>query len=486
MTRPVPNYSRRFFVNRIPKLLGLVLLLALAMLAPPSFAAQSQNKTMTLQILTGETDTTHTLQPGQVQATITNTSPTQSNSTFGSVDLFVDLNWSFSSITATASGVPVSSKNINPGNPKNTPPGHIRISNVGPVKPGNSLVITFLVSGGSGDGTFNANVWSGSSFSGNLFTQTAGQNIGPVATDSLACNGGGTGPEVPMAGDVVATRGEWNKDGTVAAGQPGDPCNPAPIFVSNTFNNNVGLQQNIVHFRWNVSGTGDTFPTAAFAYDIYTSSAPSSKLVGWLYQDGTLAINAGANPNANTNTNGPNPVVFIEAPPCLNPQAMTTPPLPSPYGSLASGLDASTAGSTDSIFFVGDPPASPPPTNFPIQIGLERMLVTSTTNDNGSWTVTRGDLQDAGSPTPAHPSDETFQPLIMSTPLPPIDTTPAAYVLQSNGTLATPSTNPYEANTVAVPHAIQAQMCLFTSGTSENGVPFVTIIDIGDGWGVPR
>jgi hypothetical protein len=74
----------------------------------------------------------------------------------------------------------------------------------------------------------------------------------------------------------------------------------------------------------------------------------------------------------------------------------------------------------------------------------------------------------------------------MSTPLPPIDTTPAAYVLQSNGTLATPSTNPYEANTVAVPHATQAQMCLFTSGTSENGVPFVTIIDIGDGWGVPR
>jgi hypothetical protein len=250
----------------------------------------------------------------------------------------------------------------------------------------------------------------------------------------------------------------------------------------------VGLPPNIVHFRWNNSGTGDTFSTAAFSYDIYTSTpATNNKLVGWLYQDGTLAINAGANPNANTNTNGPNPVVFIEAPQCRNDQGSLTPPLPSPYGTLASpGLAASTAGTTDFIFFVGGPPASPPAPNFPIQIGLERMLVTSTSNEDGSWTVTRGDLQAAGSATPAHPSDESFQPLVMSTPLPSIDTTPTAYLLQSNGDLGTPAANPYEANTVGVPHSIQAQMCFLTSGTSEGGVPFITIIDIGDGWGVPR
>jgi hypothetical protein len=454
-------------------LFGLVLVLVLAMLALPSFAAQSNNKTMSLVILTAVTDPTHTLQPGQVQATITNTSPSQSNSSFNSVDLFVDLNWAFGSITATASGVPVSPKNINPGNPKNTPPGHIRISGFTPVKPQQSVVITFSVTGGSGDGTFGANVWSGSSFSGNLFTQTAGTNIAPVPTASLACvvDPDAPPPPPPGAGSIIAMRGEWNKDGTAS----GDPCAAVPYYASNTLNNNVGLPQNVAHFRWDHSGnlpppalpgTPDTFATAAFQYDIYyaAASAPDTRS-GWLRQNGDLAVDPGANPNANN----ANPVVFIDTPLCIEPKQ-----LPTPYGSLAANMDAVT---TTLSFSSTGSHLSPPPvglTDFPIYVGLERMQVKEI-NDDGTWTVERGQL---GTSAVEH-SIDAGAPLVMSTPLPSLgDTAPAAFLLNPNGTYSPATTNPYHANT-------QAQTCLVGS-TSEGAPSSNQFIDIGDGWGVPR
>jgi hypothetical protein len=116
-----------------------------------------------------------------VQAVIKNTSPAQSSSTLSSVDLFVDLGWTLDpnvQVTVFETADP-STKYIAD---TTSQPGHIIVQNLAPLKPvvktGNSLVIAFSVTSGScGDGTFNANVWSGSQIgTGNIFTQNGGRS----------------------------------------------------------------------------------------------------------------------------------------------------------------------------------------------------------------------------------------------------------------------------------------------------------------------
>jgi len=442
-------------VKNILKLLGSVLMLFGALLALPSSAAtQSNNKTfqLDLSVITQGS-------PGglsQLKAVVSNTSPSQSTANFSSIDLFVDLGWT---IVRNDSAHPVTVFESNAPNvkyPANTSqPGHIKVMNLAPVKPiaitGNTLVITFWVTGSSGDGTWNANPNSGSQLNGNVFTRTGGQNIASVASASLACGGNQSFSIAP--GTILATRGMWNKDGTVS----GDPCAAVNYYASNTLGNNVGLPPNIVHFRWDQSGANQTFSTAAFDYKIYYSTAPTTTRVGWLRQNGSLAVDPGANPSADNN-----PVVFIDAPACLT----VANQVPTPYGTLTQAMLSS-----DDVLFIDtlgatlSPPAVVPAEGFSIYVGLERMQVTGY-NEDGSWNVVRGQLGTTA-------DDHDVDALVMSTPLPALATQPAAY-LSANGTFVTAPVNPYLANT-------QAQVCLAETGTS-GGFPFIRLIDIGDGW----
>lgn len=453
-------------MNRISKFFGFVLALALATAALPSYAAQSQNKTYSLDanvLLQG-----NSVAPSHLQLVIKNTSPSQSSSTINSVDMFVDLAWSIINDPANDPTHPLLVYETN--NPTSyytadtSVPGHIKVSQLAVIKPfvssNNALVLDFWVTASSsGDGSWEGNVWSGAGFSGNLFTRNGGQNIAMVASAALAC-GDSKPSATPTAGTITVTRDPWNKNGTSS----GTTCDPVNYYASNTLTNYVGLPPNIVHFRWDLSGTDLTFSSAAFEYAIYYSgtAAPNTR-VGWFYKSGALAIGPGANPNSDPN----NPVVFIDTPVCLADQ------LPTPYGSLNTQMNSSTTTlkidlSTGSL----TPPTTvPQPDGFPIYVEEERMQVTG--YSSSGWTVKRGQL---GTKAVSHPK----YALVMSTPLPSLgDIAPAAYVLLADGTYATAPTNPYKAST-------QAQMCI--AGTSPTGasVPFNKIIDIGDGWGVPR
>jgi hypothetical protein len=241
-------------------------------------------------------------------------------------------------------------------------------------------------------------------------------------------------------------RSIYNKDGTF------NGCGGVSYFASDTFNNFSTLNPTLVHFRWDQS----SFSTAAFQYTVYYATAPSAPFpkVGWLYQDGTLAANVGADPNANPL----NPVVFIQAPACLSAV------LPTPYGSLSAAvksltdknLKVDTSGGALLL------PTPFPSGGFPIVIGTERMQVTAISGSTGTWTVVRA-TGGTTAATHAIGSPVTSSPLPILPGVSPFDST----------SLPTPPA-PYSAGN-------QAQLCVAGMGT-DSGFPFIKYFDIGDGW----
>ena len=430
-------------MKNIPKLLGSVLVLAAALLAVPSFAGGANGtKSFTLSM--------SSLGNGVVQADIMNTSPATTGGTtvssIGSVDLFVDLGWTFDPNSITVQGHPYKTK------PSQQPPGHIKVSNVNAIKPGVHLIITFSTTRltSSGDGTFHANVYTGSSFNGNLFIQGGGAsvNLASVAAASLACNESfppvGTALPGPV-GSVYTTRG-WNKDGSGQTLEEPNACDPIPYFPSDTTGNNAGLAPDVLHFRWDQGQNS----SAAFLYTIFYSSLPPEPFaVGWLDNQGNLATNPGVDFSN---------VARINAPDCMPLAPATMAVLPQPLGHLTQGID-NNASSTI-LHAVFSPPL--PTLPFAIVVGTERMEVMGPGPTAFTWTVQRNALNTGLS--------EHFQnDLMMSTPLPPI---------------------PADATFPYVP-GNQAQMCAIPghgSYTDANGNPVYSkqIIDIGDGWGLGR
>ena len=452
-------------MNGIHRLLGIVVALVFATFALPGHAApQSQNKTYSLDVTVLTQG--NSLASSKLLAVIKNTSPSSSSSTINSVDIFVDLGWQ---IDKTMAPIVVESVDRSTTYTADlSQDGHIKVSNLYPLKPfgtsNNQLEITFwITSASSGDGSWEGNIWSGSQLgSGNFFTRNAGSNIATVASASADCNDIQP-PTVGDPGQVIAFRDNWNKDGT----STGTTCGAVNYYASNTLNNYVGLPDSIVHFRWDQSDPtkNETFSSAAFMYWVFYpgTTAPNTQ-VGWLYQDGTPAVGAGANPNAVST----NPVVFIPTPPCDVTGTAGAPRLPTPYGSLNSPLNSSSnIVKIDTSTGVLSPPAQiPQPNGFPIYIEHERMQVRAYLS-NG-WQVDRGQM---GTAKVSHPKNA----LIMSTPLPAIPVGVTTY-LADGITVVQPSH--YQ------PGA-QAQMCLATTGVI-SGVPYNQFIDIGDGWGTVR
>jgi hypothetical protein len=249
---------------------------------------------------------------------------------------------------------------------------------------------------------------------------------------------------------VSGTRGYYDKDGTI-------PSAPLSYFVTNTLPTN-----NQLHFRWPtiIAENGD--PAADFEYSV---CGPGTLPEGGLDTQVAWLTDVAGNP------------AFISAPDCIAPNQ-----LPAPYGTL---LGDATIGAADTTITIdalslgsgahGAIQHALPP--FDIIVGTERMTVTDVSSDDGEagdlsegpsefdeheieqevWTITRG----VGGTTAT-----THEPgvLVMSTPLPILDSPPPPYGPGTPGH-----------------HYVQAQMCVADQDNDEGG-HFTTLIDIGDGY----
>jgi hypothetical protein len=391
-----------------------------------------------------------------------------SNVSFNSIDLSVDLAWTFQNISnIRENGV------TPPGMPTvdTSTPGHVKISNVPSVGQGVSLTFTFDPSSAScGDGTFFVSVWTGTGSGNGLpFNPVGTYPVGqPVPCNDIAC-----GETISTASGVIAiTRDPYNKDGTYNT-TPGSSCAPVNFYASNTSGNSAGLPPYLVHFRWDQSAPTQLYSSAVLDYKLITQS--SNVLVGWLNQDGSQV-----GPGADITQ-----VAFIAAPNCSSSIWAT------PYAWLSADVPLASAGS---IGTVQVNTSTPPPVTgtsflpFPkkppydIQIEKERMHITKDTG-NGTLTVVRGYL---GTPTAAHSAGTGANlgktTLVMSNGLPPL-TIPVT-CLNHNGSLA--ASCPYNTGK-QTGDLIQAQMCL-TAPTVSNGDGTFTVQgrDVGDGgWSSP-
>jgi hypothetical protein len=439
-------------MNRIRKWTCLLLTsAALAAFILPShgYAAQSQNKTYILTMCVGNWKADGSCDPSApsngtdptvVRARLTNTSPKQSSSTFGSVDLFANLHWTINSVDSvylTSLGDTIQFLSFT-----NWSDGHIRIENLSPVKPGDSLNVTFSVTNFScGDGSWSQSlIWSGSNFGGNTFTMEAPPKSAPVT--SVACG------SVSCAADVLVQPystycAETSQEGVECVSgmrgpdnKNGSACSSLPTYIS-TFSPTTSQPK--VHWRWPNDGT-TTVSTAVFTYTINTPN-PGPADVAWL-----------------EDANGP---IAVPALSCETTPSFLQSPLPQVLGTLAADVNSSkkqlkvTAPST-----VTAPPA------FTIVIGFEMMRVTNISS--GNWTVVRG----WGNTTPApHNVTDTLNK-IMYSPLP---------IIQD----VAPFNSAAFANTLYAP-GNHAHMCYTLTGPNTTGTYFTEIIDIGDGWTLGR
>ncbi|HEV7413961.1 MAG TPA: hypothetical protein VGP14_09905 [Casimicrobiaceae bacterium] len=422
-------------INSMRKIASLVIAVAIAAFALPSFADNGK-KIYNLQMQMVSVPPAQAAPPFTLRAVLTN--EPSGNSTINSFRLSV------SGLTIVGVDQPAS------GHATFTA-SSVTVVNASPIKPGKSLSVTLRVSS-CGDGGWSSNAWTGSALSGQSFDLVTGHSTLATAIPcgALALGAGFTVPDSLNPDCVSGQRGYYDKDGSI-------PSGVLPYFVTNTLPTNAQL-----HFRWPtiVAQNGD--PAAAFEYSVCGPGVlPEEGLdtqVAWL-------TDVAGNP------------AFIAAPDCIAPNQ-----LPAPYGTL---LGEGTIGAADTTITVNA--LSPVGTHgaiqhaplppFDIVIGTERMTVTDVWSDDGEggdlaegpsefseheteqevWTVTRG----VGGTTAA---SHTPGVLVMSTPLPLLNGPPPPY---GDGVLG---------------HFVQAQMCVADQDNDEGGGHFTTLIDIGDGY----
>jgi hypothetical protein len=377
------------------------------------------------------------IDPATIQLRLTNTSPIKSNSTINSVDLFPNLNWSIATIEPAYES---SNTGVTYNPDLSSAPGHIKISGLSPLKPQDTLNISFTVTTFScGDASWDQSlIWSGSNFGGNTFTIEPAKSVSgtSVACGMIACDITNPQPFLiqPTATTcsqsmtsvecIAGVRGSYNKDGNA--------CGTVPFYVSNFLPNQDQTKRKL-HFRW----PGEA--AAAFNYTINTLDP--NPFFAWVEDSNQ------------------NPIpISSDALQCIPADQLAEKYLPAPYGTLA--MDVNSSKNKLKVNAPASITASP---NFAIFIGSEKMLVTDVSN--GTWTVTRG----YGN-TPKAPHFATDP--VMSTSLPNIPTNDPAY--------SSPGTPLYAPGN-------HAHMCWIARGSNGDSTSFFTdIVDIGDGWGVPR
>lgn len=373
--------------------------------------------------------------PTPIQVRIFNLSPPNTNSSINAVDLFVDVNWR----AVQDSDLTVLD---NPGKwtIDVSTPGHVKISNLAPVKTGQGVTVKFNVDGFScGIGTWNATPYTGSTVgSGAMFAPIAGfvppQTM--VACTQLTCNGSVTNiqPQGSVGtGDAhfisLLMRGV-NQDGSSGAN-----CSNLFTFVTPTVTPTTGQIQT----QWDKNQPDSSI--AVFSYTINLINAaptPAQELlnmrVAWLTKtDGTPDFQ---------------PALLCDP---------ARPTLPFQYTTVVVDNGSKiTVASTSSL------PTTP---TFPIVIEQERLLVTKVNTNTNVLTVTRGVGGTAGSVI-THSAGKA----VMSTPFP--------IVQAADGY-----------NEVFHPYvSLPAKVCISPNFTTTmTGQPIAaTAIDGGDGWVLGR
>lgn len=423
-------------MNNFRKVIGILLAILLALSAVPSIAAVGKYFSANISPLQI---------PGnglQFDFTVSfaNISPPTSNSSINSgiFTLPAGSGLKINSITPSSGSITLSPSVMLPY----SEPGALQIkfngiSGVRPVDPPFTLKVTVSAPATvCRTVTWSAQAYAGNSWNGDSFSMVAPSNL----TTSVGCVFTG----LALCSDSIQTgdtgggaRGFFDKDGT---------CGPAVIW---TFVDNGPIDKSKV-LKW------DNVPGAAFKFFVFGDpidvdptgwppfgSAPRP-LVGWQFASPTSL----------------EPLFKVRAVACL------TDKMPAPYGTLFNPLD------TTSIFVtMTTSNVTLPATPFPIQIGNERLKVTSKSAASGTGTVmltvVRGD---AGTPVSSHIASAP----VASNPL-PIDPNP----FLPNGV-----SNPYVGR--------QDQMCVATQGFTPVGINPLTgktqirwwslIFDVGDGW----
>ena len=424
-------------MNSLRRVLCFLMAMTLAAIAFPSLAAPQYTKQYSLT-LTSSPST-----PLTVVAHLTNQALSPGNSNIGSFKLTftgATINPSLGSVTTNP---PVPAANIT------VTGGSVFVLLPTPLKAQKTIDVTILLKD-CGDGITiedtGVQVWTGN----------MGQNFSPTLTTFplttsvvcgvLACGDIKVVPDSFNPGSVTVTRGDYDKNGDIAA------CAGLPYTYTS-------YDDNTLHFAWPDTITGN--PHAAFDLVVYAagSSIPGAGVTGvaWLNQDGSPV------------TNDPK---FISGSDVGIPTALDclTQDLPAPYGTLDTAIVA-----TDTSLTINGV-AAIPGASFPIVIinsddptKTERMTAvypemgfTGTGPFNVTYTVTRGTATEGA--VPADKAPHAASALVMSTPLPIL---PAVLP----GTVSPP----YVAST-------QVQMCI-ADQTPGTGTHSTTFISIGDPWG---
>jgi len=456
----------------IRRLSGFTVLLLFAAFSMPGIAAKggSGNGTDKAYSLVMDEQATYTdeldppvlprgvVTPVKVQARLTNEAPpSTSASNVGSFELlitnpgvtiFVDPDHQPSG--ATLDG-PVN------GTVVATSPTRILVTNMAPLKGKQTYVVTFWVTS-CGDALWDANVRTGSSLNGDLFTRIKdtidlSTHLATNLQTLISCGTLACGDTVELVADqasqtpeLVVTRGTYNSDGACGA--------TSSFYASNKLLTANGQ----VHFRWPV-GASDQ-PLATWMYNVVSANSSLPKLA-WLNNDGSKASAAFPDP-----TLPPQEPAYLDGSilqcQLTNGEAGV---LPQPYGVLSQNANQNTTSikvNTSPQNAVLPTPAAP----FDIVIGTERMRVTAISGT--TWTVVRNT---GGTPAASHSSGAK----VMSTPLPLLPDGGFQAAL-ADDTLLTPAPSPYT-------YGYQARMCIVGSPLDNgDGTWSTTIMDFSDGW----
>ena len=260
-------------MNSLRRVVGILLAMTFVAFALPSYGGAT-DKLYSIDV--DPTGTGNPIYGTQLRATVSNASPLQGNSQFSFVNLSVNLGWTLNPagpVVITESGNP------SPGGQSDfSVPGHLIISNLYPVKPQQSLTVTFYVnSSACGEGIWSVVATTGSNGGGDIFTvadESANDRSTLIPCGQLTCN---TALTVQYGAGVTVTRGP-NWDGTTA-------CAATDVFMTDTLTTNQKA-----YGDWKVSDA----PSGAFRYG-FTGSLTNPK-VAWFDTNGDPFI-AGGNPN---------------------------------------------------------------------------------------------------------------------------------------------------------------------------------------------
>jgi len=387
-------------LRSIERLLFAVALMSLALPALSAPAKLYSLKTCVGTFVAGVCQVAQAQLPGSptlktpIVARVFNESPPTSNSQISSFDLSVNVNWRVASAVVSGN----SGKII----VDLTQPGHIKVSNLAPVKPQSFVDVTFIVDEQScGDGTWDAIAYTGSSFSGAIFNKASTYTTPPTTT--VACLKLGCGDpafDVKPQGSVTTIghvqRGQFDTDGTTDS-----DCSDLFVYMTPT----AVAGKTTVQTIWDKNLPDSN--SAVFQYTVNftatsTSNTPPVIKVAW--------FNVGGVPDEQTAlTCGPN-------------AAQKT--LPEEYATLV-------ADNGNKIDVTPLATITLPAVPFSIIIGQERMLVTKVNSNPNSTTLTFFVSRTMGGTLPeTHALDDA----VMSTPFPIVQSTdgyPSSYVGQS-------------------------------------------------------